>query len=302
MKTSTEKIITEVENYLKILGYSKTTYTTVYNELRDFTAYLKSQHQQQVFKGISKEIVSQYIDGLKTRDNKRKKGKKLSSIHINSHISSLKKLSEYLWEAYRIIIPITHLQRLKAEDREMDYLSIEEIKQLYKITHPKNRSGMRDRAMLAVYYGCGLRRSEGEALKVKDIDFRTGLVHIRNGKGRKERLVPMSNTVEQNLKEYIEVGRRLYLKQNKREQYLFLNERGEVIQSQSLLSDLKKLLHKANIDKKIGLHSLRHSIATHLLDREMELEDISIFLGHSSLESTQIYTHINEEAWRNFKI
>jgi len=148
--------------------------------------------------------------------------------------------------------------------------------------------------MLAVFYGCGLRRNEGVQLDISDINFDRSMLHVRKGKNYKERLVPISKASLKHLQEYI-YDYRPQLSQSKIEA-VFLSQRGFRISGQSLLLRLKSLqLLSGNLDlqsKEIGLHTLRHSIATHLLSAGMKMESISRFLGHSSLESTQIYTHL----------
>jgi len=153
----------------------------------------------------------------------------------------------------------------------------------------------RDRAMLAVFYGCGLRRNEGYHLDISDINFDRQMLHVRKGKGYKERYVPFNKANQKYLQEYI-YDHRSNLTLDKREEAFFISYKYKRMKGQSLLLRLKVLQSQTNnpelIDKEITLHTLRHSIATHLLQAGMKLENISRFLGHSSLESTQIYTHL----------
>jgi integrase/recombinase XerD len=291
MKTAS-KVVEEVEDWMRILGYSRSTYGEVYRNLKEFSTYLEKEYQRDVFKGLSKEMVTNYIGYVKNRENKRN-GQRLSNSTINSQVQSLRKLSEFLHEVYKINLPVSHLKRLKDSTQEKATLSQVEIQLLFAVTHSSSREGLRDRAILSVFYGCGLRRMEGVGLSLKDLDFRSGLLHVRNGKGGKERLVPMSQEVQFHLRNYVNQGRSMYVKKRKREDRFFVGLGGSGVCGQSLLNRLKELLKKANLtDQTIGLHSLRHSIATHLLENGVELEYISQFLGHSSLESTQIYTHI----------
>ena len=129
------------------------------------------------------------------------------------------------------------------------------------------------------------------------MDFVRGFIYVREGKGGKERHVPMSKTVQEHLQNYITKGRPLFSK-GKYSKSLFLNYRGQPIGSQSLYFRLKQLQQNCDCQqlkqKQIGLHTLRHSIATHLFQNNVALETIAQFLGHSTLESTQIYTHIDE--------
>jgi len=153
----------------------------------------------------------------------------------------------------------------------------------------------RDRAMLAIFYGCGLRRNEGVHVDVGDINFDRSILHVKKGKQYKERLMPISKTALKHLQEYVYDPRGELLKGSKSEA-LFISLRAQRIDGQTLQLRLNHLQDRSNSttlqEKEIGLHTLRHSIATHLLQAGMPLESISRFLGHSSLESTQIYTHL----------
>jgi integrase/recombinase XerD len=148
--------------------------------------------------------------------------------------------------------------------------------------------------MLGIFYGCGLRRNEGVHLDVSDIDFKSKLVYVRIGKNYKERYVPANEMILQHIKNYLDHSR-LFLQKKEKTPALFISDKGYRAQGQSLLIRLRKLARLSKIDKQIGLHTLRHSIATHLLQSGMKLKHIAKFLGHSSLEATQIYTHIIHE-------
>ncbi len=131
-------------------------------------------------------------------------------------------------------------------------------------------------------------------LDVSDIDFKGRLVYVRKGKNYKERYVPTSETILQHVKDYLDHSRPFLQKKDKTSA-LLISDKGYRAQGQSLLIRLRKLARLARIGKRIGLHTLRHSIATHLLQSGMKLKHIARFLGHDSLESTQIYTHIVHE-------
>lgn len=289
---SANRIIEEVEDWMRILGYSKSTYIDVYRCLKEFVEYLEKEHQRTTLSAVEKEMISQYINHVKCRENRRD-GKSLSNAEVNTHIYSLRKLAEYLWEMYHFNLPTSHLKRIKEKTKERRVLTLDEIYRLLESTHKTSREGQRDRAILSVFYGCGLRRSEGLDLKLRDLDFSSELLHVRNGKSKKERLVPMSEQVQKYLREFINQGRAMYVKKGKKEDCLFVGLGGESIGGKAIEARLKKLLERSGIDPNgIGLHTLRHSIATHFLEAGVELEYISQFLGHSSLETTQIYTHI----------
>ncbi len=154
---------------------------------------------------------------------------------------------------------------------------------------------MQDRAMLVLYYSCGLRRNEGINVLTTDIDLNKRILFVREGKFGKQRYVPFTEKSKKYLDEYLIKGRRQFISKSstKRRKTLFISYRGEKLESQSLLNRLKFLGEKAKIKRNIGLHLLRHSIATHLLNNGMSIYDIATFLGHNSIETTQIYTHIS---------
>ena len=174
------------------------------------------------------------------------------------------------------------------ESSPRQILSIVQIKQLY------NLADVKERVMLSLFYGCGLRRSEGEQLNLKDVSFKSGLLYVRKGKGGKRRAVPMSEKVIEDLKIYVEQDRRWTEKNNG----LVLNAWGRRMRGESYNGMLKILLKRTGISSQITLHSLRHSIASHLLERGLSVEYVRDFLGHKHLESTQIYTHIkSDQIW-----
>jgi site-specific recombinase XerD len=145
--------------------------------------------------------------------------------------------------------------------------------------------------MLAVYYGCGLRLSEGAALTLSDVITDRKLLHVRKGKGYKERYVPIANRSYKAIQLYIEEGRP-QLVQGPGDRLFIGGGTGKPLHTQSLYIRIKRLVNVAGLTKRIGTHTLRHSIATHLLQSGMTLERISEFLGHSCVDSTQIYTHL----------
>ena len=277
------------KEWLQTLGYSPSSVYYMPRILEEFLRWLEEKKILTI-EEVKKNDIEEFTTYNKTRKNKRREGA-LSISQSNRYIDVLKKFAEYLHHAHQIQL-IINAKRDKKE-LKIDYiiLTVEEIKSLYQATE-ETPIGIRDRAMLSIYYGCGLRKSEGINLEVNDILFDRKLVHVKKSKNNQERYVPITESHLQYLQQYIYNGRPLLLNPDSTEMNLFINEKGENITGQMLYLRLKQLLHKANIDKNVGLHTLRHSIATHLLQQAMELEQIALFLGHKSLESTQIYTHI----------
>ena len=154
--------------------------------------------------------------------------------------------------------------------------------------------------MLGIYYGCGLRKSEGINLNVKDILIERKLVFVRKGKGQKERYVPITEGNLHYITDYLQNAREYLLtKAQGNTEAFFVSQQGTPCSDQALSTRLDKLVERSDNSilqgKRPTLHTLRHSIATHLLQQGMDIEMIQQFLGHESLETTQIYTHILNE-------
>ena len=280
------------ENWLNTLEYAPATVYASVNYVRDFFFYLKSIEVASL-EQIGAQTIKAYHEHLQTRCNKRQNGA-LSENYIAGNFNALKRFSRYLQVTGKGNLEIT-LQTPVKRDFSKTILDQKEINALYQATDNTD-FGIRDRAILGIYYGCGLRRSEGTALDVKDILFKERLVHVRGGKNYKERYVPMTEKVKHDLQDYTFLVRRQVKKQaQSNEEALLLSERGRRMHGNSIINRLHKMVGKAKIQKETGLHTLRHSIATHLLQSGMTLEEVSQFLGHSSLESTQIYTHLSAE-------
>jgi integrase/recombinase XerD len=279
--------------WLVTLGYSDSTIHKLPLMLSEFLDWLEKNECVDI-KELTQQKTDAFMEYFKNRPNKRFAGG-LSSSHINRQIDAILRFTTYLKLTNQATLNID-LKRVKAQAvSERDILSREEIKSLYDVTD-ETLIGIRDRAMLSVYYGCGLRSSEGLALEVSDVLFDRKLLYVRKTKNRYERYVPISLMCLQDLEQYIYFARPLLLNDTRPTEALFISERGKEIEGQSLLSRLHVLQKRTGIPnleaKTVGLHSLRHSIATHLLSAGMELENVATFLGHRCLDSTQIYTHI----------
>lgn len=293
------------KDWLDVQGYAPSTVYNLPNHIRELLHYLEKQEINNI-KDLNIKHIEKYYHQLKERGNQRRGGG-LSNGHLNKHIQALRRFTEYLRKVGRLEIPEITLKDEETESKII-YLTEEEITQLFKTTYqqPEKKPNTspevfeaiqaRDRAMLAVFYGCGLRRTEGVSLDVGDINFDRSVLHVRKGKNYKERLVPISKTNLNYLSEYIYDHRPTLLQSSKTDALFIAYSTIKRMQGQSLFIRLKNLQYQTGnidlIEKEIGLHTLRHSIATHFLQAGMKLESISRFLGHGSLESTQIYTHV----------
>ncbi len=294
--------------WLDVLGYASATVYGLPIHVRELLHYLESEGLTNINQLETNHIVN-YYEILRVRSN-TKRGGSLSTNHLNKHLQAIRKFCEYLRQVGRIDLGAVPIRNEQLEDREIHYLIESEIQLLFKSTTTNYTTSVgrstqfleclqaRDRAMLAVFYGCGARRTEGVSINVSDINFERMILHIKKGKRYKERLVPIGKKALKYLQDWIYDYRPMWVRSNKLDA-LFISERGTRVNGQTLLIRLKclqQLTENETIqEKEIGLHTLRHSIATHLLDNGMPLESISRFLGHSSLESTQIYTHLIEK-------
>jgi integrase/recombinase XerD len=280
---------TSFEKYLKTLGYAESTVYGSVHYVSDFFFYLKNIEITSL-EQIHAITIADYYIYLQTRGNKKQAGS-LSRNYIASNIGALKRFGKYLQETGKPYFE-TNIKANQDKGTHKTILTKAEIQALCKACD-NDTLGIRDRAILSIFYGCGLRRSEGQALDVNDILLKEKLVFVRKGKNYKERYVPMTEAIKADLEHYIYVAReQMKTLKETSSGALFISLKGKRLCGNSLLDRLKKLVKEAKILKEIGLHTLRHSIATHLLQSGLSLEEVGQFLGHSSLESTQIYTHI----------
>jgi len=298
------------KEWLDVLGYAEHTVYSMPNYVRGLLHYIEQTGKTQIQDITTALIKEYYYHKLKQRPNLMRKSGGLSNNHLNKHLQAFYKFSDYLRQSGRLALPTLNIKREEIKKDEVVALTEEEIKQLYKACdHYPNTTdrkpsffypamALRDKAMLTIYYGCGLRRNEGLQIELNNILWNKQLLLVRKGKNYKERFVPINKTGLQHLENYQYNSRPLFLRNDKEERF-FINERGKAIAGQMMLLRLNQLVQRTeNIElqsKTVGLHTLRHSIATHLLSNGMKLEHIKDFLGHSSLESTQIYAHLIEK-------
>jgi len=299
MNTNYSSILAEYLTWLDTLGYS---FGMVYgskSNLSMFFEWLEEKGIEHINLLTNRHII-EYHNYLETRPNKCFDGRLLCAISLNKHFSAIDKLLEFL-HSYGMENAPAPMNKFIKTDKQERVLKIEtltqtEIKTLYNSipnTYPQYRFEKRQakqydlKLIFALCYGCGLRKSEAFNLRIQDVDFEKKTVFVKQGKNYKDRIVPMSAGVYRDLQDYIYNFRhKLKLNHNRlffhAEQMLRLK-----------LKHLQSICDDENIQKKrISLHILRHSIATHLLQNGMNIENIALFLGHSQLDSTQIYTHI----------
>jgi len=277
-----EQLFEQFQSYLLTEKcVAKQTFEAYSSDIRQFLDFLMSHNYS-----ISIISIKKFLANLK-------KEQLLAACSMSRKISSLKLFFRYLhryhgWENFAI-----HLTFPKIEKRLPHYLSEEDIEQLLAVTN-ENQSGMgmRNHVLLSLLYVSGLRISELVALKITDIHFDTGLIAV-NGKGGKERLVPLPMPMLELLREYCAQISAQHVSSQKH--YLFATKYGKKIgpiSRQACWLIIKKLWRKTGIAKDIYPHMLRHSIATHLLKQGADLRSLQLLLGHEQLNTVQIYTHV----------
>lgn len=296
---SYKELLIDFKAWLDVLGYSTSVvkYSPIF--LQEFFYWLEC-HGHNEIKNITRLQVTSYYEYLKTRPNENTAGA-LSKPSLNGHISTLKRFNQYLKKHSAKPLSI-HLRFEKLDALHVsDIVTQTEIKQLFKAcdySHDLDRIRLRDKAMLVMLYSCGLRRNEAVYLNLDDVLFDKERILVRKGKNYKERFVPINKYNLRILEDYIYEARLEFYKSRESEA-LFIGKQGKRIGGQSFKLRLRAIIKASGnqelIDRGITPHKLRHSIATHLLERGVAIEAISQFLGHSSLESTQIYTHLLKE-------
>lgn len=273
----------EFKTYLLIdKKYSNETIDSYMNDLYKYYQYIKQKNLN--ISNIKRKDIMGYTKYLRQ--------KQLSTNSINHNISVLRTFYKFLVISNRFVTdPIEYLEVPRLRKTLPKVLSYDEVKSLLDIDL-LNKYSYRNKAMLELMYATGLRVSELVNLKLNDIDLEMDLLRTI-GKGSKERIIPIGDYAIYFVKIYINEYRSQLLKENT--DYVFLNNHGKKLSRQSFYKLVKELAIKKNIKTEFSPHTLRHSFATHLLDRGADIVSIKEMLGHSSLSTTQIYTHISNQ-------
>ncbi len=220
----------------------------------------------------------------------------LSARSLARLISSLKSFYKFLvLDGIIKKSPAVNLSSPKTWFSLPKFLTMSEVDLLLNQPDEKDIRGIRDKAMLELLYATGLRVSELVTLKIKDLNLEDGFL-LCMGKGGKERIIPIGDLATRTIRRYLDEARPLLLKQPN--SFLFLTRRGSPFTRQGFWKLLKSYAKKADLDVKISPHVLRHTFATHLLERGADLRSVQLMLGHSQITTTQIYTHVSRKQLR----
>lgn len=288
--TWTEKI-EDFEKFLKYeRNFSDNTLDAYLRDIRKLQSYAEETLDVGPLE-ISYENLQEYLFQLSKQ--------KFSERSQARWISSIKAFFKYLAEdEAREDNPTTLLESPKLGFYLPDTLSFQDVERIIKAINLSTDLGRRNHCMIEVLYGCGLRVSELIDLKISNINFKESYLKV-DGKGDKSRFVPLAHYTAKLIKQYITEVRSKYKINKKCEDILFLNSRGSAMSRVIVFIIIKELTEKAGINKKISPHTFRHSFATHLLQNGADLRYIQEMLGHSSITTTEIYTHLKNEELRD---
>jgi integrase/recombinase XerD len=271
-------------DYLRVeKGLSKNSLSSYSQDLEKYLAYCKEKNIENPEKITRKDIMD-FLFYLR---------QEISPISILRLLSTLKSFHKFLLrEKITTSDPTDLIESPKLEKKIPSVLDFEEVKRILKAPDLRDIHGIRDRAILELMYASGLRVSEAATLKVSDVNADVGFIKCK-GKGSKERIVPLGRVALEFLQKYLAESRPALL--HKRVSImLFLAQGGRNLSRQSIWKMIKKAVKDARIKKRVSPHTLRHSFATHLLEGGADLRSVQEMLGHASIITTQVYTHINK--------
>lgn len=292
-------MLTCIREFIEYLEYEKglsaNSQAAYRRDLEKFAAFLVQEGRNASPEAVNKQDIMAYLTWQ--LDN----GSAHSSIARS--LSSIKTFSKFLiLEGRAVSNPASELETPRIKRHLPVVLSVEEVDMLMETPRVILPLGLRDRAMLELMYGTGVRVSELLGLNIEDINMTAGFLRCL-GKGRKERIVPVNQTAIRWVERYMSQSRSVLLKRAAN-RTLFLNARGSAMTRQGFFKILAGYAQKAQLEKSITPHTLRHSFATHLLENGADLRSVQEMLGHADISTTQIYTHLTRsrllEVYRMF--
>jgi integrase/recombinase XerD len=277
-----ERFLSDYENYLLIeRAMSRNTVASYCSDVRKFVEWARVSPEE-----LNSEDIIYYLDsgtGLSERSQAR-------------FLSALRNLYDWLClEGLVTENPCDRVDMPKIGRYLPSVLSVDEVEAIINSVSTADWLGIRDRAILEVLYGCGLRVSEAVGLKISGLYPDEGFIRVL-GKGNKERLIPFCGMALEAVQAYLEV--RPKPEDPNDDDVLFLNNRGKSLSRVSMFKMVKKQALIADIRKEISPHTFRHSFATHLVENGADLRVVQEMLGHASITTTEIYTHIDSQTWQ----
>lgn len=282
-----EQIVKEYQYYLtseKMM--SSNSIESYLNDVRGYCQFLQEKCIIEDLNEVTTDDIRDYLTFLKK--------KKMKTTSMSRNLCSIKSFHRFLYtDKYVDKNVAKEIKAPKMEKKLPTVLSVEEVTRLLDVVNKKDSPlDKRNQAMLELIYATGLRVSELCNLKITDLRFTSHQIRVF-GKGSKERIVPVNDYALKKVREYLVEARPILLGYHRDDNFLFLNNHGEVITRVGFFKILKQLALDAGIEKNISPHTLRHSFATHLLEAGVDIRLIQEMLGHEDIATTQIYTHLS---------
>ncbi|MFC6323301.1 tyrosine recombinase XerC [Companilactobacillus baiquanensis] len=284
-----QKLVDQFVDYLLINHhYSVKTKESYLEDINNFVNFLDSNGGFKGFTEVNRVDVETYLTYLDEKD--------YADETIARRISALRSFYNFLVKNKYISANPFDLVQLRHKGRKLPHFFYEkEMQQLFEAVKGDDPLSQRNSAILELLYATGMRVSECSNLTLSQLDFTNGIVLI-HGKGDKDRYVPFGSYSQDALKEYIDDGRaKLMAKYHQEHDFVFVNNRGKELTSRGIEYVLDQVIKKTSLTADIHPHMIRHTFATHMLDHGADLRTVQELLGHSSLSTTQIYTHVTME-------
>lgn len=285
-----EKYIKAFMDYIQYeKGLAENTQAAYQRDLRKFAAYLHKNWGMDRWEDVKKEHIHKFLAG--------EMDQQAANSSVARNFSSIKGFFKFLvGEGYITLNPTADMETPRIKRKLPTVLTVEEVDKLMEQPDILLPLGMRDRAMMELMYGTGIRVSELLAVQIEDLNVMAGFMRCV-GKGSKERIIPVNDTSIRWVERYLSRSRNILLK-GRLSRTMFLNAHGRNLSRQGFFKILAQHGIKAGIKKPITPHTLRHSFATHLLENGADLRAVQEMLGHSDISTTQIYTHLTKSRLR----
>jgi len=282
-----EELIEQFLNFLSVeRGLAANTISSYRIDLSKFAVFLKKNHVTSM-ESVGKDHLTKYLMHLKDKG--------LSTNSISRNLASIKTFYKFLVNEKFVKENVAGiLESPRLWKKLPNTLSIEEVDRLLSAPDKRGWMGIRDRASLELLYATGMRVSELINLNINSLNMDVGFIKCV-GKGSKERIVPLGSRAKDALKRYLDKSRGRLVKAKYQDKSLFLTRLGRRMSRQNFWKMIKSYARRADIKKEFSPHILRHSFASHLLERGADLRIVQEMLGHSDISTTQIYTHIDKE-------
>ncbi|MDP8261394.1 MAG: site-specific tyrosine recombinase XerD [Candidatus Kappaea frigidicola] len=282
-----KELIEEFLNYLSVeRGLSDNTLYSYRNDLNKYALFLNKRKKSDI-QLTSKDDITEFI--------MQEKDAGISTASIGRYLASIKGFYRFLVLERYIKTDISSvLEAPKLWQKLPEVLSLDEVERIINLPNLKTPWGIRDKAAIELLYATGMRVSEISNLAIDNLNMDVGFIKCL-GKGQKERIIPLGRKAQTALDRYLVKVRPELINKARSDRALFLSRLGKKLSRQSFWKMIKKYVRLAKIKRDISPHTLRHSFATHLLERGADLRIVQEMLGHANIATTQIYTHINKE-------